>query len=197
MANSARVPGLPSYFIVFVASMVAIGPFAIDTYLPAMPNMAASLGVEIVSINSTLSAYLFGFAFGQLFGGPISDQIGRRRIGIIGRIVFVISSLLISAASSIAAVLALRALQAIGGGFATVICMAMERDASEPLEAAKRFPVVMLVMLGAPLVAPAIGVALLSFGWESIFVFLAAYALVVLIAFIRVPETAIRRWTEC
>ena len=170
--------------------MVAIGPFAIDTYLPAMPNMAASLGVEIVSVNSTLSAYLFGFAFGQLFGGPISDQIGRRRIGLTGLIVFCASSLLISAATSITALIALRVVQAIGGGFATVICMAMVRDAYEPLEAAKRFPVVMLVMLGAPLVAPAIGVALLSLGWESIFVFLAVYGAAVLVGFLPVPETA-------
>jgi len=190
VTKTARVPGLPSYFIVFVASMVAIGPFAIDTYLPAMPAMAVSLGVEIVSVNATLSAYLFGFAFGQLFGGPISDQIGRRKIGIIGLVVFCVASLLISSASTISAVLALRALQAIGGGFATVICMAMVRDAYEPLEAAKRFPVVMLVMLGAPLVAPGIGVLLLSFGWESIFVFLASYAIIVLVAFLPVPETA-------
>lgn len=188
--SAARVPGLPSYFIVFVAAMTAIGPFAIDTYLPAMPTMAASLNVEIVSINATLSAYLFGFAFGQLFGGPISDQIGRRRIGLTGLIVFCASSLLISVASSISAVIALRALQAVGGGFATVICMAMVRDAYEPMEAAKRFPVVMLVMLGAPLVAPAVGAALLSLGWHSIFVFLAVYAAAVLIAFAPVPETA-------
>ncbi|MFP6816623.1 MAG: MFS transporter, partial [Pseudomonadales bacterium] len=162
-ARSARVPGLPGYFIVFVASMVAIGPFAIDTYLPAMPTMAQSLNVDIVSINSTLSAYLFGFAFGQLFGGPISDQIGRRPVGMLGLIVFSGSSLFIAAADSMSALLALRAVQAVGGGFATVICMAMVRDAYPPMEAAKRFPVVMLVMLGAPLVAPAIGAALLSF----------------------------------
>jgi len=188
--STARVAGLPSYFIVFVAAMVAIGPFAIDTYLPAMPTMAASLDVEIVSINVTLSAYLFGFAFGQLFGGPLSDQIGRRWIGLVGLVVFCISSLLIAAASSISAVIALRALQAVGGGFATVICMAMVRDAYEPLEAAKRFPVVMLVMLGAPLVAPAIGAGLLGFGWPSIFVFLAIYGAIVFFAFLPVPETA-------
>jgi DHA1 family bicyclomycin/chloramphenicol resistance-like MFS transporter len=190
VADSARVQGLPSYFLFFVASMVAIGPFAIDTYLPAMPTMAASLNVEIVAINDTLSAYLFGFAFGQLFGGPISDQIGRRRIGILGLIIFCASSLLISFASSISAVITLRVFQAIGGGFATVICMAMVRDAYEPMEAAKRFPLVMLVMLGAPLVAPAIGAALLSFGWQSIFVFLALYAVAILVAFMPVPETA-------
>jgi len=87
-------------------------------------------------------------------------------------------------------VLVWRAIQALGGGFATVICMAMVRDAYEPIEAAKRFPAVMLVMLGAPLVAPAIGAALLHVGWESIFVFLGAYGLVILLAFLPVPETA-------
>ncbi len=190
VANTARVQGLPSYFIVFVASMVAIGPFAIDTYLPAMPMMASSLNADVVSINGTLSAYLFGFAFGQLFGGPVSDQIGRRRIGIIGLVVFCAASLFIASATSISAVIAGRVLQAIGGGFATVICLAMVRDAYEPMEAAKRFPVVMLVMLSAPLLAPAIGTLLLSWGWESIFVFLALYGVVVLIAFLPVPETA-------
>jgi len=69
LSKGARIPGLPSYFLLFVSAMVAIGPFAIDTYLPAMPTMANALGVEIVSVNATLSTYLFGFAFGQLFGG--------------------------------------------------------------------------------------------------------------------------------
>lgn len=190
VTSGARIPGLPGYFIVFVASMVAIGPFAIDTYLPAMPSMAASLGVEIVSVNATLSTYLFGFAFGQMFGGPISDQIGRRRIGLVGLVIFSAASVLIAMTDSIQVLLVLRAVQAVGGGFATVICMAMVRDAYEPMEAAKRFPVVMLVMLGAPLAAPAIGAALLSVGWQSIFIFLALYALAVLVAFLPVPETA-------
>jgi DHA1 family bicyclomycin/chloramphenicol resistance-like MFS transporter len=193
VTSAARIAGLPSYFIVFVASMVAIGPFAIDTYLPAMPAMATNLGVEIVSVNATLSTYLFGFAFGQMFGGPISDQIGRRRIGLLGLVVFSAASVLIALAESIEVILWLRALQAVGGGFATVICMAMVRDAYEPMEAAKRFPVVMLVMLGAPLAAPAIGAALLSFGWPSIFIFLALYGLAVLVAFLPVPETASMR----
>ncbi|MGI9327539.1 MAG: multidrug effflux MFS transporter [Pseudomonadales bacterium] len=187
---AARVAGLPSYFIVFVASMVAIGPFAIDTYLPAMPSMAKALGVDIVAVNATLSTYLLGFAAGQLLGGPISDQIGRRKVGLLGLLVFFFASLAIAAATNVTQVLLLRVVQAVGGGFATVICMAMVRDAYEPMEAAKRFPVVMLVMLSAPLFAPAIGSALLSLGWASIFVFLAIYSLVVAVAFLPVPETA-------
>ncbi len=186
----ARVDGLPGYFIVFVAAMVAIGPFAIDTYLPAMPDMAVAFGVDIVAINATLSTYLLGFAVGQLLGGPISDQIGRRKVGMLGLAVFCVTSVAIAWADNISQVLWLRVLQAIGGGFATVICMAMVRDAYEPQEAAKRFPMVMLVMLSAPLFAPAIGSALLVFGWASIFVFLALYSLLIAALFATVPETA-------
>lgn len=172
--------------------MVAIAPLAIDTYLPAMPAMAASLGTELVMVNATLSTYLLGYAAGQLLGGPISDQIGRRPVGLSGLVVFIGSSIAIALANSIEWVLALRVVQALGGGFATVICMAMVRDAYEPLEAARRFPTVMLVMLSAPLFAPAIGSALLEFGWDwhSIFIFLAVYACVIFAAFLPVPETA-------
>ena len=188
--TETRVAGLPAYFIVFVAAMVAIGPFAIDTYLPAMPSMALALGVDIVAVNATLSSYLLGFGAGQLIGGPISDQIGRRKVGLFGLTVFCVASLVIALADNITHILWLRVVQAIGGGCATVICLAMVRDAYEPLEAAKRFPKVMLVMLSAPLLAPVIGSALLSLGWASIFVFLGLYSLIIACLFLPVPETA-------
>ena len=170
--------------------MVAIGPFAIDTYLPAMPSMALALGVDIVAVNATLSSYLLGFGAGQLLGGPISDQIGRRKVGLLGLTVFCITSLAIAWADNVTHIMWLRVVQAIGGGFATVICLAMVRDAYEPQEAAKRFPLVMLVMLSAPLLAPVIGSGLLSLGWASIFVFLALYSLIIGCLFLPVPETA-------
>ncbi|MFK7916344.1 MAG: multidrug effflux MFS transporter [Pseudomonadales bacterium] len=184
--------GLPGHFLLFVAAMVAIAPLAIDTYLPAMPAMAVALGTDLVMVNATLSTYLLGYALGQLLGGPISDQIGRRPVGLSGLVVFAISSLAIALTDSIDGVLILRAIQALGGGFATVICMAMVRDAYEPLEAARRFPTVMLVMLSAPLFAPVIGSLLLELGlgWHSIFLFLAIYACVIFAAFLPVPETA-------
>ncbi len=189
--SEPRVAGLPGYFLLFVSSMIAIGPFAIDTYLPAMPTMARDMGVSIVQVNYTLSAYLLGFALGQLVGGPISDQIGRRPIGLSGLVVFVLASFAIAAVDDINTILLLRVVQAFGGGFATVICMAMVRDAFEPADAARRFPVVMLVMLGAPMFAPAIGSVLLTlFGWHSVFVFLALYGVLVFAAFLPVPETA-------
>ena len=193
MSSSKTTQPLPRFFILFVASLIALGPFAIDTYLPALPTMAAAFGVNIVQVNNTLSIYLFGFAFGQIIGGPVSDQVGRRPVGLIGLVIFTICSFLISLATTIEEVLWLRGIQAFGGGFATVICMAMVRDAYPAAEAAKQFPKVMLVMLTAPLIAPAIGAALLGFGWASIFVFLGAYALVMALMLARTGETALNR----
>lgn len=184
---------IPRHFVFFVAALIALGPFAIDTYLPALPAMAIDFGVDIVAINYTVSVYLFGFALGQIVGGPISDQIGRKPVGLTGLVIFSLASLGIVWVEAIDGLLVLRMIQAIGGGFATVICMAMVRDAYPADQAALQFPKVMLVMLSAPLVAPAIGAGLLALGWSSIFVFLSAYGLLMITAFGTVPETAQHR----
>ena len=169
--------------------MVAIAPFAIDTYLPALPTMAEALNTSTVQLNYTISTYLIGFGVGQLLGGPISDQLGRRPIGLLGLVVFIAGALAISFATSVEQIQWLRPVQAIGGGLVASICNAMVRDSYSPTEAAKRFPLVMLVMLAAPLIAPVVGTLLLPFGWMSIFWFLAVYALVIFVVFSNMDET--------
>jgi len=64
--------------MLLLAGTIALAPFSLDVYIPAMPDMAAAFGVKVVQINYTMSIYLVGFGLGQIFGGPISDQIGRR-----------------------------------------------------------------------------------------------------------------------
>ncbi len=184
---------MPKYFLVFVSAMVAIAPFAIDTYLPALPAMAEAFGTDIVQLNYTISTYLIGFGVGQLLGGPLSDQLGRRPVGVFGLAVFIAGAIAIAFADSVTLVQWLRPLQALGGGFVASICNAMVRDSYSPTEAAKRFPVVMLVMLAAPLVAPILGTLLLPLGWPSIFWFLAVYALALLVVFSTIPETNAHR----
>lgn len=169
--------------------MVAIAPFAIDTYLPALPAMADALDSTIVQLNYTISTYLIGFGLGQLLGGPISDQLGRRPIGLVGLVVFISGTLAISFATSVEQIQWLRPVQALGGGLVASICFAMVRDSYSPTEAAKRFPLVMLVMLAAPLIAPVLGTLLLPFGWMSIFWFLALYGLAILVVLSGMSET--------
>ncbi len=188
--TGAVAANLPRGFLLLVAAMVAISPIAIDAYLPAMPTMALDFGVGIVEVNHTLSLYLVGFALGQLLGGPISDQIGRKRVAVFGLVAFILTTVVIVFSTRIEHVQALRLVQAIGGGLCAVVCMPMVRDAYPAREAVRKFPIVFMVMLIAPLLAPMIGSLLLPLGWQSIFVFLGLYGAFALLAFTRIPETA-------
>jgi MFS family permease len=170
----------PRYLILFFGALVALGPLSMDAYLPAMPAMAAAFGVSIVSLNNTLSVFLIGYAVGQFFGGSFSDQIGRKRIGYTGLILYILASLGVAFAQDVQQMLVLRFLQAVAGGFSTVICMATVRDVYPIEELGRRFAAITMIVLVAPLVAPVLGAFLLPFGWESIFVVKASYAAILL-----------------
>ena len=110
--------------MVFVAGLAALAPFAVDAYLPTLPDLADSMNASMSEANLTVSAFMFGMAIGQFFGGPLSDQLGRKAIGLAGLFLFAFSSLAIVFAGTIETIQALRVTQAIGGGFASVVCMA-------------------------------------------------------------------------
>lgn len=187
----------PAYLIFFVGALIAIGPLSLDAYLPAMPAMAEAFGVNIVAVNNTISIYLVGYGLGQFFGGAFSDQIGRKRIGLIGLAIFTLASIAIGFAHSVEQVQWLRLIQAIGGGFSTVICMAIVRDVYPVSEIGRRMATVTLIMLASPIVAPSIGAALLSFGWPVIFFFKALYSGLLLIGYaLFVPETRPGKWSN-
>jgi DHA1 family bicyclomycin/chloramphenicol resistance-like MFS transporter len=180
----------PWYLIFFFGALTALGPLSIDAYLPGIPAMASAFAVSVVALQNTLNVFLVGYAIGQFFGGALSDQIGRKRVGYSGLTVYLLTSVAIAFASSVEQMLVLRFFQAIGGGFSTVICMATVRDIYPVEQLGRRFATVTMVLLIAPLVAPALGAAVLPLGWEMIFVMKAAYAGVLLgtYAWI-VPET--------
>ncbi len=188
---------LPKHLIVFVGALVALGALSLDAYLPAMPAMAQSFHVGIVAMNNTISLYLVGYGFGQFFGGAFSDQIGRKRVGMIGLSVFALAAIAIGFARTVQQVEALRFVQAIGGGFSTVICWAIVRDVYHVDELGKRMAMVMLTMLASPVIAPSLGAALLRFGWPSIFFFKAAYAGALgTYYWLAVPETRPGHWSQ-
>ena len=111
-----------------LALLSAIPPLAIDMYLPAMGLMAADLNSDIHHVELTVSTFLVGYALGQLFGGPLSDRLGRKPVILVGISMFALSSLVIIAVESLDQLLALRVLQALGGGLATVNSAAIVRD---------------------------------------------------------------------
>jgi MFS transporter, DHA1 family, multidrug resistance protein len=188
--GSAGRPVPPRYLIFFFGALTALGPLSIDAYLPGIPAMAKTFGVSVVALQNTLNVFLVGYAIGQFFGGALSDQIGRKRIGYSGLTVYVLTSIAIAFASSVDQMLALRFFQAIGGGFSTVICMATVRDIYPVEQLGRRFATVTMVLLISPLVAPSLGAVILPMGWEMIFVLKAVYAGVLLAVYSRfVPET--------
>jgi DHA1 family bicyclomycin/chloramphenicol resistance-like MFS transporter len=174
-----------------LAIIVALSPFAIDTYLPAIPTMAKYFQVDIYLIELSIPLYLIGFALGQLTGGPISDNYGRRWIGITGLLVFLVASLLIVFVSTVQQLWLLRFIQAFGGGFGLVICAAIVRDLYDGKDAAKMFTLIGFIMMLAPLIAPTVGsIMLYYFSWHAIFGLLAGYALIqMIVIYIFLPET--------
>lgn len=174
-----------------VAANTALAPFAIDAYLPAMAALAESVGESIHRTELSLSAFLIGFALGQLLFGPLSDRIGRKPVLLGGLVAFLLASLAITSVGSLPELLAWRFVQALGGGATVVNSAAIVRDCFSGREAAKVMSTMAMIMLLAPLAAPVVGSGLLYLGdWRLIFVFLAVYAAFLLwLLGTRLPET--------
>lgn len=162
---------------IVLAITVALGPFAIDAYLPAFQAIALDFDTGVSEVGLTLSVYVIAMALGQLIGGPLSDRFGRARILFSGLALFAAGSLLVAASQSLEMMMLGRILQAFGGGWSTVNVPAIVRDRTEGNETARLFSLIAMIMFIAPAIAPSIGTLLMKFGnWHAIFVFLALYA---------------------
>ncbi|WP_321392974.1 multidrug effflux MFS transporter [Emcibacter sp.] len=175
---------------VLLAILVALSPMATDAYIPAIPTMAELFGVKVSFMETSISSYLLGLGVGLILGGPLSDHFGRRRLIRTGICVFLICCAGIPFLPSADLIIGARFIQAIGGGFVTVVGPAIVRDRFEGKEAARVFALVGLIMGIAPLVAPSMGALILSFlSWQWIFFAIALYALFILLFVMpRLPE---------
>ncbi len=174
-----------------LALLGMLGPFSIDTYLPAFSGIAGSLGASAVQMQQTLSAYLFGFAFMSLFHGAMSDSFGRRPVVLWGLAVFTLASVGCALSQSIGQLVFFRVMQGLSSGAGIVVSRAAIRDMFHPAEAQKVMSMVTLYFGIAPAIAPLVGGWLLvQAGWHSIFWFLAAVGVVLWVANFRLlPET--------
>ncbi|NHC13713.1 multidrug effflux MFS transporter [Motilibacter deserti] len=171
--------------------LVALGPFTIDLYLPALPTITDDLDTTESAVQLTLTGTMFGLAVGQLVLGPLSDALGRRRPLLAGMALHVLASVLCVVAPNAAVLGVLRVAQGLGAAAATVIALAVVRDLFSGLAAATMFSRLMLVLGTSPVLAPTIGGELLRWTeWRGVFVALAGlgFALIVL-AGLALPET--------
>ena len=180
-----------STFLVYVlASLAALAPFAIDTYLPAFHNMATFLNAKDVQVQQSLTVYLATYAVMTLWHGAISDAIGRITTLKWGLSIFVLASIGCAFAPNIETLWFFRALQGASGGAGNTVARAMVRDLFEGAAAQRVMATVQMLFGIAPAVAPIIGGFLLGFSWQSIFIFLAIYAAIALWAAVAIlPET--------
>jgi len=163
----------------YVALLVALGsfgPLTMSIYTPVMPSVGASLGASAESVKLTLTTYMVGFAFGQLFYGPLSDRFGRRPVLLGGLIFFTVATFACSFAPSIGGLIGLRILQGLGAASGSVLGRALTRDAYKFNE----MPLVMSwISLGqniAPSLAPTVGGFLGEWGtWRATFWFVGAF----------------------
>lgn len=161
--------------VLILGALTALGPLAIDMYLPALPWIARDVGVDLGAVQLTLSVFMVGIAVGQALYGPIVDRWGRRGPLLIGMVVFMIAAAGCASAQSMKSLLAWRLLMALGGSASMVIPRAVVRDFFDEKESARVYSLLMLILGVSPILAPTIGGQLLDHtGWRGIFWLLAA-----------------------
>ncbi|RXJ65910.1 Bcr/CflA family drug resistance efflux transporter [Halarcobacter ebronensis] len=166
------------YLIILLSILSSVAPIATDTYIPSIPVIASDFNVSIEKIELTLSIFLIGFSIGQIFGGPLSDRIGRRKSSIYGLLGFALFSFMMIYSTTVYELWIFRFIEAFFGGIVVVNAMAVVRDKFHGTEAAKVFSLIGTIRSIAPLIAPAIGSFIIHFfSWHAVFLYLTFYAL--------------------
>lgn len=170
-------------YILVLGALTALGPFTIDLYLPALPILERELHAPTALVQLTLTATMVGFALGQLLVGPLSDQVGRRRPLLLATGVHILACLGAALAPDLFWLSVARVLQGVGAAAGGVVAMATVRDLFGGYPLVKMLSRLALVSGLAPVIAPVLGSQLLLVvDWRGLFVFLAAFGFLVLVA---------------
>lgn len=173
-----------------LGSLTAFGPMSLDLYLPAFPQIAESLGVDIGAVQLTFSASLLGLSLGQLNYGPLADRYGRKRPLLAGLVLFTVASIACAFAPSLQLLVLFRFVQALGGCAGIVIARAIVRDLFSGADLAAALSAVATVSVLAPTLAPTVGALVLSVAsWPWVFVALAAFGGYCFVAVLTLPES--------
>ena len=183
--------GAPRPGLFILIAMSAIGPIALNIFIPSMPGLQAAFNTDYATVQLTLTFYLASLAVSQLVIGPVSDRFGRRPVFLGGMVLYIAASMGCIFATSIEALIAGRILQAAGGCAGIVLARAIIRDLYERDKAASLIGYVTMAMVVAPMIAPAIGGVLDAWGgWQSGFYLVTVLGAAVLVmAWSRLHET--------
>src|SRR4051794_7242210 len=186
--NQAR---LTSGLVATVVFLTAIAPLATDMYVPAFPRVAADLSATATQVQLTLTTFFVGMALGQLIGGPVSDQRGRRRLLLAAIVVMTLASVTCALAPTIAVMMIARFVQGFSGGWAMVIGRAVIVDLATGAQLVRVLNVIAAVGGVAPVVGPLLGAVILQVShWRVSFWVVAGLGLVMTLSvFLAVPES--------
>ena len=178
--------------VLTLALQSAVPPFATDMYTPAFPRVTADLATSASLVGLTLTTFFLGMGLGQLLGGPLSDQRGRRMPIILGGLICTIGAVGCAVAPSVGMLVVFRVVNGFGGGVAAVVARAVVVDVARGDLLAKVMSILMALGGLAPMVAPVVGGAVLTAGgtWRTVFWVLVGFGvLMVLTAIVFVPES--------
>ena len=180
-----------NHLAVLLAALSMLGPFSIDTYLPAFASIQSSLQATSIEVQQTLTAYMLSFAVMTLWHGALSDSFGRRNVVLIALVVFAIGSFGCASAHTVHYLWVFRIMQGVAAGAGMVIGRAIVRDLYAGAPAEKLLSLVTMIFSIAPAIAPIIGGWVVSHSdWRTIFLLLFAYTVVLLVACYRyLPES--------
>jgi MFS transporter, DHA1 family, multidrug resistance protein len=179
----------PPYVI--LVAMSAVGPLALNIFIPSMPGLQATFSASSGTVQLTLTIYLVAIALCQILYGPLSDRYGRRPMLLSGLVLFVLASLACAAATSVEMLIVARAFQAIGGASGMILARAIVRDLFARERAASVLGYITMAWVLAPMFAPTIGGLLdEAFSFRASFLFLALVGAITLAAaWVTLPET--------
>lgn len=183
LARAAGGASHPKPSLLILVAVSAIGPLALNLFVPSMPGLQAAFGIPYATAQLTLTLYLIGLAAAQLIYGPLSDRFGRRPTLIAGLWLFVAGSLAAAVAPSIELLIAARMAQALGGAAGIVLARAIVRDLYGREKAASMIGYITMAWVLAPMIAPVVGGLLdQAFDWRAGFWLLAAAGVAVVLS---------------
>lgn len=201
--QSKKPAATPWGLVVLLGALTAMGPLAIDMYLPSLPSIGVDLRASAADTQSTVSSFLAGMAIGQFFYGPASDRFGRKPPILIGIAVYVLASIGCTLAHSVGFLILGRFIQALGACAGGVVSRAIVRDRFNHTDTARMLSLMMLIMGLAPILAPLLGGLLLTLGgWRALFGVMSAFGVAIAVASAlrltesRSEETAIQARSE-